>query len=113
MKARMGDLAQSLGMPPGNPEIRFKTHPNINKDLFSNENILGSRDPNMPFPASESGDGLLKWRMQSKDASAVPLTSKFLYVLVSMLDDGLILLEETRWADRSGCITVKNIGQVV
>ncbi|GJU04674.1 DNA mismatch repair protein MutS [Tanacetum coccineum] len=77
----------------GNPEIRFKTHPNINKDLFSNENILGSKDPNRPFPASESGDGLLKWRMQSKDASAVPLTSKFLYVLVSMLDDGLILLK--------------------
>ncbi|GJT70847.1 hypothetical protein Tco_1030133 [Tanacetum coccineum] len=77
----------------GNPEIRFKTHPNINKDLFSNENILGSKDPNRPFPASESGDGLLKWRMQSKDASAVPLTSKFLYVHVSMLDDGLILLK--------------------
>ncbi|GJR46836.1 reverse transcriptase domain-containing protein [Tanacetum coccineum] len=86
MKARMGDLAQSLGMPPGNPEIIFKTHPNINKDLFSNENILGSKYPNRPFPASQL-------RMQSKDASAVPLTSKFLYVSVSMLDDGLILIE--------------------
>ncbi|GKB02462.1 hypothetical protein Tco_0830551, partial [Tanacetum coccineum] len=41
----------------------------------------------------ESGDGLLKWRMQSKDASAVPLTSKFLYIPISMLDDGLILLK--------------------
>nr|GEV73195.1 coatomer subunit delta-like [Tanacetum cinerariifolium] len=60
----------------GNPEIKFKTHPNINKDLFSNENILGSKDPNRPFPAGQSGDGLglLKWRMQSKDESAVPLT---------------------------------------
>ncbi|KAL7615131.1 coatomer subunit delta-2 [Lactuca sativa] len=59
-----------------NPEIKFKTHPNINKELFSNENILGSKDPNRPFPAGQSGDGLglLKWRMQSKDESAVPLT---------------------------------------
>ncbi|GKD83297.1 coatomer subunit delta-like protein, partial [Tanacetum coccineum] len=90
------------------------THPNINKDLFSNENILGSKDPNRSFPNGESGDGLglLKWRMQSKDASALPLTSKFLYVSVSTLDDGLILLEVARWADRSGCITVKNIGRV-
>nr|GEW60293.1 coatomer subunit delta-like [Tanacetum cinerariifolium] len=59
----------------GNPEIRFKTHPNINKDLFPNENILGSKDPNRPFQVTESGDGLFKWRMQSKDVSAVPLTS--------------------------------------
>ncbi|CAI9267995.1 unnamed protein product [Lactuca saligna] len=59
-----------------NPEIKFKTHPNINKELFSNENILGLKDPNRPFPAGQSGDGLglLKWRLQSKDESDVPLT---------------------------------------
>ncbi|KAD5960339.1 hypothetical protein E3N88_11811 [Mikania micrantha] len=59
-----------------NPEIKFKTHPNINKELFSSENILGSKDPNRPFPSDQSSDGLglLKWRMQSKDESAVPLT---------------------------------------
>ncbi|GJU64376.1 L-arabinokinase-like protein [Tanacetum coccineum] len=34
--------------------------------------------------------------VQSKDASVVPLTSMFLYVSVSMLDDGLILLEVAR-----------------
>ncbi|CAK9147336.1 unnamed protein product [Ilex paraguariensis] len=60
----------------GNPGILFKTHPNINKDLFSNENILGLKDPNRPFPAGQSSDGvsLLKWRMQSVDESVVPLT---------------------------------------
>lgn len=45
--------------------------------------------------------------MQSKDESAVPLTNKFLYVSLSMLDDGLILLEVARWAGRSVCIMVK------
>nr|GLL45625.1 coatomer subunit delta [Ipomoea trifida] len=60
----------------GNPAILFKTHPNVNKELFSNENILGLKDPNRPFPAGQSGDGvgLLKWRMQSTDESILPLT---------------------------------------
>ncbi|KAK3011014.1 hypothetical protein RJ639_011918 [Escallonia herrerae] len=60
----------------GNPGILFKTHPNMNKELFSNKNILGLKDPSRPFPAGQSGDGvgLLKWRMQSVDESVVPLT---------------------------------------
>ncbi|KAG6711330.1 hypothetical protein I3842_05G047500 [Carya illinoinensis] len=62
----------------GNPGILFKTHPNMNKELFSNENILGLKDPNRPFPTGQGGDaagvGLLKWRMQTTDESIVPLT---------------------------------------
>ncbi|XP_027909987.1 coatomer subunit delta-like [Vigna unguiculata] len=61
-----------------NQAIIFKTHPNMNKDLFSNENILGLKDPNRPFPTGQTGGsegvGLLKWRMQSTDESMVPLT---------------------------------------
>ena len=53
----------------------------MNKELFSNENILGLKDPNRPFPTGQGGDaagvGLLKWRMQSIDESVVPLTSGF------------------------------------
>ncbi|PIA61910.1 hypothetical protein AQUCO_00200123v1 [Aquilegia coerulea] len=60
------------------PGVIFKTHPNINKELFNNENILGLKDPNRPFPTSQAGDaggvGLLKWRMQSVDEAMVPLT---------------------------------------
>jgi hypothetical protein len=65
----------------GNPGVLFKAHPNMNKELFSNENILGLKDPNRPFPTGQGGDaagvGLLKWRMQSTDESVVPLTSGF------------------------------------
>ncbi|BBG98560.1 clathrin adaptor complexes medium subunit family protein [Prunus dulcis] len=61
-----------------NPGILFKTHPNMNKELFSNENILGLRDPSRPFPTGQAGDaggvGLLKWRMQTTDESMVPLS---------------------------------------
>ncbi|XP_015889259.2 coatomer subunit delta [Ziziphus jujuba] len=62
----------------GNPGILFKTHPNMNKELFSNENILGLKDPSRPFPTGQTGDaagvGLLKWRMQSTNEAMVPLT---------------------------------------
>uniref|UniRef100_A0A0C9RMU5 Coatomer subunit delta n=1 Tax=Wollemia nobilis TaxID=56998 RepID=A0A0C9RMU5_9CONI len=61
-----------------NKGFQFKTHPNINKDLFSNENLLGLKDPSRPFPAGPTGDalgvGLVKWRMQSAEESLVPLS---------------------------------------
>ncbi|XP_011089140.1 coatomer subunit delta isoform X2 [Sesamum indicum] len=59
-----------------NPGLLYKTHPNINKEMFSGENILALKDPNRPFPAGQAGDGvsLLKWRMQSADESLVPLS---------------------------------------
>ncbi|KAH9324377.1 hypothetical protein KI387_004555, partial [Taxus chinensis] len=61
-----------------NTAFQFKTHPNINKELFSNENLLGLKDPSRPFPAGQTGDalgvGLLKWRMQSAEERLVPLS---------------------------------------
>ncbi|KAH9612486.1 hypothetical protein KSS87_009935 [Heliosperma pusillum] len=42
----------------GHPSIVFKTHPNINRDQYSNENILGLKDPNRPFPCNQGGDGV-------------------------------------------------------
>lgn len=70
----------------GNPSVLFKTHPNVNKELFSSENILGLKDPNRPFPTGQAGDasgvGLLKWRMQSNDESMVPLTSGFIFITI-------------------------------
>ncbi|KAJ0235206.1 Coatomer subunit delta [Hirschfeldia incana] len=60
----------------GNPEIRFNTHPNINKELFNSEGILGLKRPDQPFPTGQGGGGvgLLRWRMQRADESMVPLT---------------------------------------
>ncbi|XVF47653.1 hypothetical protein PTKIN_Ptkin03bG0127300 [Pterospermum kingtungense] len=59
----------------GNPGILFKKHPNMNNKLFSNENILGLKDPNRPFPTGLVEDaasvGLLKWRMQSANESMI------------------------------------------
>jgi hypothetical protein len=56
-----------------NPGYQFKTHPNIDKSQYNNENVLGLKDPSRPFPTG-SPLGILKWRMQSKDESLVPLS---------------------------------------
>ncbi|CAH9079554.1 unnamed protein product [Cuscuta europaea] len=60
----------------GNCDINYKTHPNVNKELYLRENILGLKDPNRAFPTAQSGGGvaLLKWRMESTNESFFPLT---------------------------------------
>merc|ERR1719201_2943417 len=55
-----------------NTGFQFKTHPNINKQLFASSSHLGLKDPSRPFPTG-SALGVLKWRMQSNDESTVPL----------------------------------------
>ncbi|CAA6673622.1 unnamed protein product [Spirodela intermedia] len=54
--------------------LSFRTHPNINKELFNNEHIIGLKDPKRPFPCGQNDVGLLKWRIQGMDEAAVPLT---------------------------------------
>jgi hypothetical protein len=51
----------------------FKTHPKIDKTLYSDKNILGLKDSKRPFPVG-SPLGILKWRMQNKQESLVPLS---------------------------------------
>ncbi|CAM6105018.1 unnamed protein product [Calypogeia fissa] len=52
-----------------NKDFIFKQHPTIDKDLWNKESTLGMRDPSKPFTSG----GSLKWRLQSKQESLVPL----------------------------------------
>jgi len=56
-----------------NAGFQFKTHPNINKQLWSQSSQLGLKDPARPFPPGQSL-GVVKWRMQTNDESLVPLS---------------------------------------
>ncbi|KAH9567505.1 hypothetical protein CY35_03G030500 [Sphagnum magellanicum] len=56
-----------------NKVFNFNTHPNIDKNLYAEKNILGLKDPNRPFPTGTSL-AILRWRMQSKQESLVPLS---------------------------------------
>uniref|UniRef100_A0A0E0ECL0 Coatomer subunit delta n=1 Tax=Oryza meridionalis TaxID=40149 RepID=A0A0E0ECL0_9ORYZ len=56
------------------PGLSFKTHPNINKDLFNSQQVVGAKDPNRPFPSGQNETPLVKWRIQGMDESSLPLS---------------------------------------
>ncbi|KAJ8319528.1 hypothetical protein KUTeg_002920 [Tegillarca granosa] len=51
---------------------RIMTHPNVDKKLFQSSSVIGLKHPDKPFPLNQDV-GVLKWRYQSKDESAMPL----------------------------------------
>lgn len=53
--------------------IPLQTHPNIDKELFKTNRLIGLKNPTKPFPL-DSEVGLLKWTLQSQDESAIPLS---------------------------------------
>lgn len=53
--------------------IQLQTHPNVDKELFRSANQIGLKNPAKPFPLN-TDVGVLKWRYQTQDESAVPLT---------------------------------------
>eukprot|EP00908_Phaeocystis_cordata_P011823 Transcript_22779.p1 GENE.Transcript_22779~~Transcript_22779.p1 ORF type:complete len:461 (+),score=241.92 Transcript_22779:274-1656(+) len=55
-----------------NAGFQFKTHPNINKQLFSGESTLGLKDASRAFPTG-TALGVLKWRLATTDESSVPM----------------------------------------
>jgi hypothetical protein len=55
----------------------YQTHPNVDKQLFTSDNVLALKDSGKPFPVNQSL-GILRWRYSSKEAGAVPLSSEFL-----------------------------------
>ncbi|KAM0821655.1 hypothetical protein ACQ4PT_072046 [Festuca glaucescens] len=56
------------------PGLTFKTHPNINKELFNGQQIVGAIDPNRPFPSGQNETHLVRWRIEGLDESFLPLT---------------------------------------
>jgi hypothetical protein len=52
-----------------NQGYQFKTHPNIDKQLYAS-NVLGLKDAERPFPTG-SALPILKWRMQARSPVAL------------------------------------------
>ncbi|CAD7087401.1 unnamed protein product [Hermetia illucens] len=53
--------------------IQLQTHPNVDKELFKTKGLIGLKNPAKPFPLN-TDVGVLKWRYQTQDESAIPLT---------------------------------------
>lgn len=64
--------------------IQLQTHPNIDKELFRTKSQIGLKNPTKPFPLN-TDVGVLKWRFQTQDESAVPLTSKSIEIYLITL----------------------------
>lgn len=50
---------------------QYKTHPNVDKQLFNSSSIIGLKDPSKPFPSNDQNLGVLRWRsvLKSSDSS--------------------------------------------
>lgn len=56
--------------------VQFRTHPNVDKALFTNSNIIQLKDTSKRFPANNS-IGVLRWRIASsgsEHADVLPIT---------------------------------------
>jgi hypothetical protein len=53
--------------------VQFKTHPNIDKALWTNDLVIGLRDATRPYPIAQS-TGVLKWRQSTNKESSLPLS---------------------------------------
>ena len=56
-----------------NVGFQFRPNNNIDRDRWSNETTIALKDTSAAFPVNKPL-ALLKWRMQSRDATVVPLT---------------------------------------
>ncbi|PXF49839.1 Coatomer subunit delta [Gracilariopsis chorda] len=56
----------------GTHRIQFRTHPSVDRTLFSTQGIVGLKDPKRLFPTDNSL-GVLRWHLATKDESEAPL----------------------------------------
>ena len=55
--------------------VQLQTHPNVDKELFRMQGQIGLKIPSKPFPLN-TDVGVLKWRLQTQDETALPISSE-------------------------------------
>lgn len=55
--------------------VQYKTHPNVDRALFSSASTIGLKDKSKSFPSNDQSLGVLRWRAtaSNEDLSLVPL----------------------------------------
>ncbi|ODV73672.1 coatomer subunit delta CYBJADRAFT_127497 [Cyberlindnera jadinii NRRL Y-1542] len=55
--------------------VQFKTHPNVDRNLFAGSSVIGLKNPEKPFPSNDQNLGVLRWRGVGKadDNKYVPI----------------------------------------
>lgn len=55
----------------------FKTHPNVDRNLFKDQHKIGLRDSSRPFPLNQQMS-VVRWRLQSKgDSGRLPISGTY------------------------------------
>lgn len=49
---------------------QYKTHPNVDKALFTSQGIISLKDRSKSFPSNDQSLGVLRWRSVNKDGSS-------------------------------------------
>lgn len=93
---QQGSLA-AFQLSPEDKRFKMKSHPNVDKAALSNSNLLQVRDPSRPLPPHQPAP-LLKWRINEKDESLVPLAVS---CWPSSTPNGTILTVELEVTDMS------------
>ncbi|KJE92254.1 coatomer subunit delta [Capsaspora owczarzaki ATCC 30864] len=65
-------IAVQLSLPD-EKSFQFKTHPNVDKKLFTDQSLVALKDPSKPWPPNAEL-GVLKWRMTTTDDRQLPLS---------------------------------------
>ncbi|KAG5417838.1 RET2 [Candida metapsilosis] len=54
---------------------QYKTHPNVDRNLFQNQSILSVKDKSKTFPSNDQALGVLRWRYVGKqdDVTSIPI----------------------------------------
>lgn len=68
----------------------FKTHPNVDKKLFNDSNIIALKDQSKPFPSNDQNLGVLRWRSTLKSNESSGLLPIILTTWVNNNNDGTI-----------------------
>lgn len=55
--------------------IQYKTHPNVDRNLFTSNGTIGLKDKTKPFPSNDQSLGVLRWRGvgKSEESKFTPL----------------------------------------
>ncbi|CAH6722640.1 coatomer subunit delta [[Candida] jaroonii] len=55
--------------------VQFKTHPNVDRNLFQEESVIGLKDKSKNFPNNDQSLGVLRWRCvgNKDDDSFIPI----------------------------------------
>lgn len=80
-----------------NPAVQYKTHPNVDRGLFTSSGEISLKDKSKPFPSNDQSLGVLRWRALGKaeDASLVPIVFTVWVSINGMLADVNIEYELT------------------